>query len=267
MELIFDIWGVILLLLLESTEDQKEKIRQFLVLRTVCKQWKQLTDRDFKFDELECTKRFLSAVAQSSEKVEFFLGKLKRDQNPNSSVWNLAFSEAARGRDPRTFQLLLEDGRANLTFSDDLAFRRAAFTGEPRVIELILAQEAVNPSSNSNEALRFASAKGNTEVVSLLLEDPRVDPNCDGCCSFATACVEGHADVSSLFLNCPRFEPQWVNWKSVIKKVIELNFTDVLTVLMEDGRFDNILNNKRVLRHATSYETRNILLSRRLLSV
>lgn len=84
------------------------------------------------------------------------------------------FEDVVRKSNVEIVRILLEDGRVNPSFDNNLPIRIATKNGNDRIVRLLLADDRVDPTINNNELLDIALNEGRYDIVELLKRDKRV---------------------------------------------------------------------------------------------
>ncbi|KKK52658.1 hypothetical protein LCGC14_3102700, partial [marine sediment metagenome] len=164
-------------------------------------------------------------------------------------------------------------GVAHDVFDQKPAFQYACRHRYTEIVKLLLADGRVDPTADNNWAFRLSSKKGHTDVVRLLLEDGRADPTSDNNLAIQLSCKNGHTDVVKLLLADGRADPSASNnkWGGISfltgrpadpaaygnNLAIQLSsrngHTDVVRLLLADGRADPTANDSYALQWSISF--------------
>jgi ankyrin repeat protein len=146
----------------------------------------------------------------------------------------------------------------------------ASSNGHTNVVEFLMAETKCDPSVPSKQemidassmlALEAACSCGFSDIVIILLMDKRTDPNSNDNRPLRRSCENGRRRVVELLLQDPRIV---IDNRAL---VLAADSSDVVRLLVDDGRFDPKYNNHECLRRATCgdwYFTARILLSQKL---
>ncbi|KAJ3253963.1 hypothetical protein HDU77_004298 [Chytriomyces hyalinus] len=94
--------------------------------------------------------------------------------NPNMITEHDLIGRAVERQYDDVLELLIEDGRCNLTRDNSAAFRQAIEDGYVEGVVLLLKHADTDPNADNHFALKKASELGYIEIVERLLKDPRV---------------------------------------------------------------------------------------------
>ncbi|KAJ3226443.1 hypothetical protein HDU81_007323 [Chytriomyces hyalinus] len=94
--------------------------------------------------------------------------------NPNMITEHDLIGRAVEKQYDDVLEVLIEDGRCNVTRDNSAAFRQAVEDGNVEGVVLLLRHADTDPNADNHFALKKASELGYIEIVERLLKDPRV---------------------------------------------------------------------------------------------
>ncbi|KAI9332803.1 hypothetical protein BDR26DRAFT_868943, partial [Obelidium mucronatum] len=147
-------------------------------------------------------------------------------------------------------ELVIQDGRIDLSEDDCLALQIAVENRRGGVIRLLLADPRINPSALENEAVRIASRIGMVEGVRILMSDPRVDPSAMNNEAIRIASKEGHVDVVRLLLMDARVNSA-ARENEAIRNAAANGHASVVKLLLLDPRVDPLAGKESALMVAS----------------
>ena len=204
---------------------------------------------------------------------------LERDTTPNQN--NMALYDAARLGQADVVRILLRDGRFDPTIRGGKIIVSAAKRGHTEVVKVLLADPRIDPAVFNNDAIRVAAIENHPDVVRVLLADPRVNPTELDHEAVRSAVLGKHVDVLRLLLADPRVDPSYSGNEVLLQleppaEIAQMFLahprihlsnemlydyvasewpvsTEIVRLLLRDGRIDPTEEDSRVLRGAAEY--------------
>lgn len=143
----------------------------------------------------------------------------------------------------------------------------AAKRGDVATLDYFLENSRVDPSMKHNDALIFATAGGHLEVVKRLLQDRRVADNNNGEYSnrpLDNAIFHGYVEMTRYLLKHARLNSD----SSILLNAVYRPDSQILDILLQDGRFDPSAKNNRALEIAVRFGSpaavKSLLLDKRV---
>ncbi len=169
----------------------------------------------------------------------------KADVDPVQMHRRYLLSTHAKNR-AEVLKLLLDDGRYDITESDNIAFRMYCEDNEIECVQILLRDPRVDPRANDFEALYTAISYNRMELVQLFFSENLICDK-DHHRAFETALSNHHIDMVRLFYARADITTKWV------LQTIG-NYPEIAQLLISDPRFDPQAENNWYLKWATKHE-------------
>ncbi|PRP77640.1 ankyrin repeat domain-containing protein 44 [Planoprotostelium fungivorum] len=265
----------------ETVEKMEEESVYWCVLRSVCKEWRDMADQLFDYETAK-----VMVVSASSNKIESLKLCLAHRHTPITiqSALELATTNGhadavnviiQHGADPSAddnfcikyaaayghidvVRILLEDPRVDPSAENGLPLERAMVSQDTRLVMLFL--KYIQPDWSEQQANRImwcAAASGHTDMIRYLLDNTKVNPAASDNQALKFCVANGHVEATKLLLSDPRVDPSDGNF--VPKYVASSGSPELLELIIRDERVDPTQDESAVLTVAIVKEqTENV---------
>ncbi len=242
----------------------------FIMIRSVCKTWKNCFDELVKFNLLlqsgdnenvfgsdsrvnvkrilqkifvvhlidgiarECQsdlrEKKVDSLYEQLYQIKEVFAKGMRDYSVGLNAVNWACESNRTG----IAMILLSDPWVQPAEDGDQFIRMASENGHTQTVMILLQDERVDPAARDSEALDNVCGSGHTDTLRVLLQDGRADPNAFKFEALVRACENGHTETLRVLFQDPRMD---VN-QHFLLLACSHSFTQTVKFLLQDGRFD-----------------------------
>ena len=168
--------------------------------------------------------------------------------------------EAVKNNDIEMVHVLLSDEEFAKWGNTYFALKFAVQHNYFQIVDMLLQ----HPKTDSyfvdyrllNEAVNFNSIQS----VQLLLTDGRANPDSHDGIVISTACSMGFTEILMMLLQDPRVTPDTMNFSKALLQAVNNNHSDIVDIVLKDGRANPNISNGIVIRTACSRGNTEILM-------